>query len=258
MKKFLFFTIFIITALGVITFKLFSYYAPPVERKPFLIQQKPDDTLHIAYIGDSWAFMHKDQNCQISKRIEDSLHIPVVVHSFGICGQTSKEFYESIFNNYSLKQFLQARNYSCCFISLGINDTYKKMSTAYYKYSMNYIIKFLLANNIYPIIMEIPDYDIIKVYDRQVFSRKILRKLSMIVNDVPINCKQLYRNALDDMISENNYTNMLSVIRYKTWDNNRVKDFNTLYLNDGMHLNEKGYSKLDSCISEAYIRHYNN
>ena len=102
------------------------------------------------------------------------------------------------------------------------------MSTDYYKYSMNYIIKFLLANNIHPIIMEIPDYDIIKAYNRQVLSRKILRQLSMLVNDIPLNCKQLYRNSLDDIIIENNYTNLLSVIRYKIWNNNRTKDFNTI------------------------------
>lgn len=258
MKKLLFFTIVLITALGFTIFNLYSYYAPPLEHQPYIIKQKSDDTLHIAYIGDSWAFMHKNHNCQISKIIGDSLQIPVVVHSFGICGITSKEFYESIFYNSSLTQFLQKRNYSCCFISLGINDTYKKMSTDYYKYSMNYIIKFLLANNIHPIIMEIPDYDIIKAYNRQVLSRKILRQLSMLVNDIPLNCKQLYRNSLDDIITENNYTNLLSVIRYKIWNNNRTKDFNTIYLNDGMHLNEKGYSKLDSCISETYIRHCNS
>lgn len=253
MKKLLFFTILLITALGYTIFKLYSYYAPPLERQPYLIQQKSDDTLHIAYIGDSWAFMHKDHNCQISKIIEDSLQIPVVVHSFGICGITSKEFYDNIFTNYSLKQFLQNKKYSCCFVSLGINDTYKKMSTDYYKFSMKYIIRFLLANNIHPIIMEIPNYDIIKAYDRQVLSRKIFRKLSMLINDIPLNCIQLYRNALDDMIVENNYTNVTCIIRYKTWDNIKKEVLNAIYLNDGMHLNEKGYSKLDSCISKAFL-----
>ena len=124
MKKLLFFTIVLITALGFTIFNLYSYYAPPLEHQPYIIKQKSDDTLHIAYIGDSWAFMHKNHNCQISKIIGDSLQIPVVVHSFGICGITSKEFYESIFYNSSLTQFLQKRNYSCCFISLGINFIY--------------------------------------------------------------------------------------------------------------------------------------
>lgn len=238
--------------IGYTVFKMYSYYTPPIERQPYIIPQKAhDDTIRIAYIGDSWAFQHREHNCRIPSSLEDYLHMPIKVYSYGICGQTSKEFYESIYYNSDLKHFLQKRKYDYCFISLGINDTYRKMSTEYYQHSMDYILKFLLANNIYPIILEIPDYDIIKAYDRQKLSRKILRNLSMYINNTSLNCKQSFRDALYEMIQKKEYSSKVNIIRYKTWNQHGNNDLHTLYLNDGMHLNERGYAKLDSCISDV-------
>ena len=236
---------------------MFFYYMPPTEHQPYAIQQDRDDTLHIAYIGDSWAFMHREHDCKISTLLKGTIRRPVKVHSYGICGLTSKEFYENIFNNVDLKHFLQKRRYEYCYISLGINDTYTKMSTAYYQESMEYIIRFFLTNHVHPIILEIPDYDIYKSFNRQVLSRKVLRRLSMLINKTPLDCKQLFRNALDEMILNNKYTKDVSIIRYLSWNNNCTKDQETLYLSDGIHLNTSGYAKLDSCIAETCVSHYN-
>ncbi|MBR7031442.1 MAG: SGNH/GDSL hydrolase family protein [Prevotella sp.] len=246
----------IIIAVGYISYRMFSYYMPPTKHQPYAIPQDRDDTLRIAYIGDSWAFMHREHNCQISKILKDTMHRPAKVHSYGICGLTSKEFYENIFNNADLKHFLQKRRYEYCFISLGINDTYKKMSTAYYQQSMDNIIQFFLANHIHPTILEIPNYDISKSYNRQELSRKLLRRLSMYINKTPLDCKQLFRDALDNMISKNNYTKKVSILRYLSWNKNGAKDWVKIYQDDGIHLNEKGYAILDSCIAETCIEHY--
>ena len=75
------------------------------------------------------------------------------------------------------------------------------MSADYYKQSIAFIIQFLLANQITPIILEIPDF-----------------------------------------------------IRYQAWNNNYAEDLKYLYLEDGIHLNVKGYIKLDSCIIETCIK----
>jgi lysophospholipase L1-like esterase len=229
---------------------------PPTEHHPYTIPQDRDDTLRIAYIGDSWAFMHREHDCKISTLLKDTIHRPVKVHSYGICGLTSKEFYENIFNNANLNHFLQKRRYEYCYISLGINDTYTKMSTAYYQESMEYIIRFFLANHVHPIIQEIPDYDIYKSFNKQVLSRKVLRNLSMLINKTPLDCKQLYRNALDEMILKKNYTKDVSIIRYQAWNKKGSKDWEVIYQYDGLHLNEKGYDILDSCIAETCMKHY--
>ena len=138
-----------------IGYAFYNYYTPPTERKAYIIPHHNDDTLRVAYIGDSWAAMHKEHECILAQIIEDSIHRPVKVSSFGIHGKTSKEIYENMFDNQGLHQFMM-QGYDFCFISAGINDTYKKMSTDYYKKSMDHMIRFLLTNHIHPIILDIP------------------------------------------------------------------------------------------------------
>ena len=236
-----------------ITYVAYQYYASPRMRKPYLMMYQ-EDTLRIAYIGDSWAFMHKDHDCEMSKLITDTLHRPVSVHSYGICGLTSKEIYENIYENADFKHFLQKRPYEYCFISAGINDTYKKMSISYYRHSMKGIIQFLLANDIHPIILEIPDYDIQKAYNWQKSLRKILRDVTMFINNVPVDCKQMYRDALQELVNQKGYHNKISIIKYKSWNNNYQDDLQHLYLKDGMHLNSVGYAKLDSAIVDVITK----
>ena len=237
---------------ALVVYGIHHYYAPPRFREPFLMKNT-DDTLRIAYIGDSWAFMHKDHDCQIEQLLEDSLHRPVKVHSYGICGKTSKEIYDNMFENADFKHFLQKRSYEYCFISAGINDTYKKMSTSYYQQSMDGIIQMLLANHIHPIILEIPDYDIQKAYNNQKANRKILRKLSMFVNNTPLECKQLFRHSFDALIDTKEYKNRICIIRYQSWNNDYNNDQQRLYKGDGMHLNDKGYQILDSTIANEIL-----
>lgn len=249
--KVLFVCIFIATCIIIgIVYSFYRYYAPPKLRQPYQTNTTPDDTLRIAFIGDSWAFMHKYHECMIPQLLQDLIHRPVKVHSYGICGLTSKEIYDNLFDNRELRSFLHKRSYEYCFISAGINDTYKKMSITYYKRSMDGIIQFLLENHIRPIILEIPDYDIQKAFDRQKMSRKVLRRLSMFINNTPIDCKQTFRNALEELIHEKGYQNKVYVIRYNSWNNDYYYDLNQLYLDDGLHLNEHGYAKIDSVISK--------
>lgn len=234
------------------TYIAYKYYAPPHMRKPYLMKHL-EDTLRIAYIGDSWAFMHKDHDCVMSRLITDTLHRPVRVHSYGICGLTSKDIYENMYENADFKHFLQKRPYEYCFISAGINDTYKKMSTRYYKQSMDGIIQLLLYNNIRPIILEIPDYDIQKTYHWQKSLRKILRDISMYINDTPVDCKQMFREALDELVFEKGYENKVNIIHYQSWNNDFNNDRQRLYRGDGMHLNDYGYQVLDSVIAKEIL-----
>lgn len=212
-----------------------------------------NDTLRIAYIGDSWAFMHNKHQCKIVQILKEAIQKPIEVHSFGVCGLTSKEIYENLFLNNSFKVFLQNKGFSYCFLSAGINDCNKKTGVNIYKQSINFIIQFLLKNNIRPIILEIPDYDIKKSFQDQKSSRKVIRRISMWVTNTPMDCKQLFREALNELIIDNDYQEKVNIIRYKTWNNNYYDDLNKLYLNDRLHLNEQGYSKLDSAIAKEIL-----
>lgn len=239
----------LITTCIIIGVKLYSYYAPAQLRPPYRTVQHHNDTIRIAYIGDSWAFGHKFHDCKIADILSKELSRPVCVSSYGIGGLTSKEIYHALFELENLRCFME-RGYDYCYISAGINDTYKKMSTAYYKNSMDCIIRFLLTNKIHPIIQEIPDYNIDKAYDNQKPDKKFIRQLSMFINHSKLDCRQDFRDALDELINEKDYNDKISVIRYKSWNNDYENDLNILYLNDGMHLNKAGYQVLDSMIAK--------
>ena len=105
---------------------LSRYYAPPNYMPPYKLCNDID-TLRIAYIGDSWAFMHKRHQCKITHILKEITHQPIEVHSFGVCGLTSKEIYENLHLNNNFINFLQAKGFNYCFISAGINDCNKKM-----------------------------------------------------------------------------------------------------------------------------------
>lgn len=240
----------ILIALG---YGLYYYYAPPKERKPYRIAKNKDDTIRVAYIGDSWAFFHHPFDKRITDSLSNKLNHPAKVTSLGFCGRSSKEIYWYFFDKPEMVTYL-SKGYDYCFVSAGINDSNKKMSPNYYKQSMYCIIQFLLANEITPILLEIPDYDIERMYRHEMPSRKPLRLLSRHVTGTPINCKQEFRQALNELLMDKKYGNRVQIIRYKTWNNNYDDDLKKYYQGDGIHLNDKGYAKLDSCIVETCVK----
>lgn len=257
-QKRLIFIVLFLTIICILLEKMFFiYYSPAQEREIYHTIQRNDDTLRVAYIGDSWALGHQYHNCIIPQMLTDSIQHPVILESYGIGGLTSKEIYHALFEIDSFKNFI-TKGYDYCFISAGINDTEKKMSTSYYKNSMNYIIRFMLNNHIHPILLEIPDYNILQTYNNHKYYEKAIRRLSMIINSKNVDCKQEYRDALNEMIKEQNYKDQVSIIKYSSWNNNSIKDLETLYINDQVHLNERGYQKLDSVIVNEILGHYRN
>lgn len=234
--------------------KVYKYYVPTKQMTAYQTAKHKDDTIRIAYIGDSWAYMHQQQEqCMIPQLIKTQTHHPAIVFSYGLGGRTSKEIYETLFADMRLKKLMSEKGADYCFVSAGINDINKKLSIRYYQESMDNIISFMLTNNIHPVILEIPDFDVNKAYRGLKGSSKLLRKLSMTVNGVPMDCKQMYRKALEDLIREKGYQQKVSVIRYKSWNKDFQDDQKKLYLKDGVHLNENGYAVLDSVIAKEIL-----
>lgn len=252
-KKLLHITfLLIICIVSGVAWTAYHFYAPPPKREPYKLLQQ-DDTLCIAYIGDSWACFHQDHHCLIPAIIESQCQRTTKVYSCGLSGKTSKNIYEALFCDGELKQFMQRRGYDFCVISAGLNDTNEKVSVNYYQRSMDYIIQFMLANHIYPIIFEIPDYDIEKAFRWRPTYKILLGQLSMKINKVPLDCKQVFRDALIELIHEKSYQDKVSVIHYKSWNNNYSEDLKNLYLIDGVHLNDYGNEVLDSIIAKVII-----
>ena len=80
-----------------------------------------------------------------------------------------------------------------------------------------------------------------------------MRRISMMINNTPLDCKQLFRDALDELIHEEKYSDRVSIIRYKSWNRNGDKDLYNLYRSDKLHLNNNGYVTLDRAITKEIL-----
>ena len=72
---------------------------------------------------------------------------------------------------------------------------------------------------------------------------------SMFVHLTPIDCIDMYRNALFELLKEENWLNKIVYIRTSKWNPDGYMDDRNIYDESQMHLNEKGYEVLDTCIA---------
>lgn len=234
-----------------------SYYSPAHEMDAFEVNQTNDDTLRIAFIGDSWAFFHKFHKCKIDSLISTKTNKPVKIMSEGACGATSKLIYSRLYADGMIHKILK-EGPDYCIIAAGVNDTHLKIGKNYYLSNMRLIINFLISQNIIPIILEIPNYDIYKIYNDINMFKKILRHYSMIITGSKMDCREDYRIALRDMQKSNYPSTQIIILKYDDWDSDARNDIDSLYREDRIHLNEKGYDVIDSCVAKLILSNINN
>lgn len=250
-KKFLFsFFTLLIGLIGVVMWYYSSipYYKPAIEQTGLYVQSHSDDSIRIAYIGDSWADRHRFMPPVIDSMLKRQTGKEVKVKVAGISGFISKDIYYSIFNNAKVKDVIMwGPKY--CIISAGINDTNKKMGATYYGENMRVIISLLLRYNIIPVVIEIPHYDIRSSFNRMDVMTKIRAIRSMIWTGSSIDCIDRYIQSYDEMLSKYNLREKVITIRRSEWNPDGYTDRRLIYTDDKMHLNVKGYFLLDSCIA---------
>lgn len=232
-----------------IIWKAWRYYGLASEREAYACKRQQDDTLRLAIIGDSWAHLHQPYDTLLQQTISSKTGTPVKVSSYGLCGQTSKEVYLSMFNDRGLRRLL-SEGADYCFISVGINDTYKKIGADYFAHHTCLILRFMLQNGITPILLEIPDYDIAYAYEHQTVRKKLLRQLSMGITHSTLDCREDYRQALRTAMEEERLASSIVIIANQHWDA-------SLYATDRMHLNKRGYQVLDSLIVKHLLLRMN-
>lgn len=238
--------------MGLVFLSFSPYYEPATRQYSFYVNNKVDDTIRIAFIGDSWAFLHKRHNCQIANTISSRTGKPACIRSVGVNGMTSKEIYYSIFNNDSVRNVINwGPNF--CIISAGINDTDLKLGEKFYITNMQLILQFMADNDIIPIVMEIPHYDIEYSFDRRYKRQKLFRIISMIITCSRINCIDSYREAFLQFIKSNEKKYNMHYLLSSKWNPDGYKDPRNIYTSDMMHINEHGYLILDSCIIEEIL-----
>ncbi len=65
-----------------------------------------------------------------------------------------------------------------------------------------------------------------------------------------MDCIDSYRNSLYELLEEYKWKKQVIVVRSDKWNIDGYRDKRNLYDDLQMHLNEKGYEVLDSCIAK--------
>lgn len=222
-----------------------------------IIPQKNNDSLLIIFIGDSWAAYHSQYDQHLKICTEAKINKTTKVISNGIVGAKTKTIYIKMHDSSSsgTKTLLDMLP-DYAIISAGINDAVAKMGTDNYYHHYNLIIKELLSAGIKPIILDMPQVDYRAVYQRESIVAKIRHRISSWYTGAPLWTFDNYQSALRTLTRQREIKKQLIYIPASEWNPVGYMDSRMLYKDDHVHLNEKGYLLLDSCIaSHIYKDH---
>lgn len=210
------------------------------------------DSLIVIFIGDSWASYHSQYDQQLKRCLETKVKKPTKIISKGTVGAKTKTIYKEmhIDGPSGTKELIELLpNYAI--VSAGINDAVAKMGTDNYCHHFSLIIKRLLSAGIKPIIIDMPQVDYRAIYQRESWVAKIRHHISSWITGAPLWSFENYRIALQSLIKQDAIKENLIYIPASDWNPEGYKDSRHLYLEDHVHLNEKGYFLLDSCITST-------
>ena len=246
-------SLFILVCIIYIGYIIVGYYSLADE----IITQKTKnthegDSLIVICMGDSWASYHSQYDQHLKTCIETIVKKPTKVISKGTVGAKTKSIYKEmhIDGPSGTKELIELLpNYAI--VSAGINDAVAKMGTKNYCHHYNLIIKELISAGIKPIIIDMPQVDYKAIYQRESIIAKIRHHISSWITGAPLWTFDNYRSALQSLIRQDAIKNRLIYIYASEWNPEGFKDSRHLYLEDHVHLNEKGYFLLDSCLTST-------
>lgn len=228
-----------------------------------------DDTLRVAIIGDSWAEWHITLDCDtLFEQYGKKLTIkPIKCLTRGKSGAMSKDVYYYMFRSQTQEyswmrdvctQPLMEEHPDYCVIMVGINDTWKKRPVSYYTGNYRLIIRLLLANNIRPVVMEIPDFDVRGWLDIHRKRQRYLYRIYSYFNHVAADDVTPFRDGLKKMLKDTRLGYSVLFIPADHWIPRNHQYSEDIYQIDHVHLNYQGYHILDSCIVSEIINDYTN
>ena len=220
------------------------------ERPTYPIIGHHPDTLLVAFIGDSWADLHPSSqpDSMVSADWTAKYGKPVRFVSCGKGGANSGDVYRLMFrqnlpiDSFSSMPLLQQRP-DYCVISAGGNDARQNVGKDFYVANYQLIIRHLLRCGIRPVVIGMPDLDLITA-DGGV-SLKIWYKCLWLDTE-PYNVPE-YSQTLRKYLQDSKMMDSVIYVGCELWNQNGYHDF-SLYQVDRIHLNTKGYSRLDSCL----------
>lgn len=242
------------------------YYVP--EELPLYTIRKVhhDDTLRIAFIGDSWADYHTilSGDTMMTNAAKRIYHKPIKTVTRGKKGALSKEVYFFMYSSKTEEhsyepdrctQPLIEDHPDYCVIFAGINDVTYLRPTSFYAENMQLIINLLLHNNIRPVVMEIPIVDFTEPMTRKSLRDRCFYFVRSLLMGTINNKGADYHDAFNQMLEKKGLKDSVLYIAAKQWNPAGSTD-STMFLEDRLHMNLNGYHLLDSCIASEIIRDY--
>ena len=244
------------------------FLKPGPERAPYPISEKHhDDTLRVAVIGDSWAEYHSTLSCdtifcRFARRLTST---PIECLSTGHSGIASGDVYREMFadreveyeweRNFCSQPLLQ-QHPDYCIVMAGINDMRLFKPVDYYTGNYMLILKFLIENDIRPVVMEMPDVDFEFYNSQRAFYQKWAYSMLSLLTKTDNNSAQAYRDGMRQMLKEQGLLNKVVFVPAARWNPGGVAANPQIYLEDRFHLNMAGYHMLDSCMATEIIKDY--
>ena len=226
--------------------RLYDYYQYAEERPiSWSFNKHSDDTLRVAFIGDSWAAYHASSDTLLQSLLSGDRR-PASVTSLGNVGAKSKEIYQRFFTT-SLPLLMQQPDY--CVLSAGINDAVAKMGSGYYVHHYLLMIRLLLQAGIKPVVLEMPEVNYRAIAEREGWLMRIHHRISALMTGSEMYSFDAYRRDLWHALVENGLKDSVFFVKADAWNPDGYRDGRCLYRADETHLNALGYQKLDSCIA---------
>lgn len=236
-------------------------------QQTYAVGHVADDTLRIAFIGDSWAGLHSEMECDtmMQQQIEQLIKRPVKVVSRGKGGEVARGIYRLLWTKESVgfRQIMeQGPDY--CVLSAGINDAAKCLGPNQYTEHYLLIVDFLLRSHITPVVIEVPNVDITYIHGHKPFAHKAADWLKAHMAQCQPYETDAYRRELKTKLYEKEYMDSVVYVPEKQWNITKLQDGNTkesrdwtLFQPDRIHLNHSGYQRLDNAIADAIAQREN-
>ena len=227
----------------------------------YVIKSNSISSLRVAMLGDSWAELHHEQNMDtyFSSILKQKIGRPVHVESKGKGGEKTRGIYKLMFDTdeFGTKPLLSLKP-DYCIISAGINDAAANLGTKQYCYYYRQILDLLLANGIRPVVLEIPNVNIWHLYGGKPFKDLVVDFVRSTMTGSKMYQFGGYRDALYLMLVNEGLMDKVVCVSMSSWNDASPDIDQNLFMSDQIHLNRKGYEKLDSCLAEAITKDLRN
>lgn len=215
---------------------------------PYEVSHHADDTLRVAFIGDSWTGLRQPEtDSSLQACLAMLTGRPVKVRSSGRGGAKSRDIYRFMFDTdgYGTKSLI-ADGPDYCVVSAGINDAAANLGTRQYMHHMQLMTSFLLQRGVCPVVIEAPDVNIWTIYGDKPKKDLLIDFVKSRMTKVGMYRYADYREALHALLTGNSRALLVPMT---AWNGRGPAPNADLFLSDSIHLNRQGYVLLDSCIA---------